>query len=453
MLFPTGFDATRKVAIAYHRHSAEDKQENSVEIQHDAAVKFAEQWSIDLIHEISDEGKTGLLADRPGFNSLFRDWILNPDAPHFDYVLVYDVSRWGRFQDQNEAGHYEFLCKGKGKQVIYVSRGFPHDDQQLISSLQTSIERYMAAEYSRQLSDKVFNGSVKVVQQGYSAGGTPCYGMARLLLDVDKKPIGLLKKGEHKVIANQRVAFIPANDDTTEIVKRIFNDFLGQWRTPMEISDTLNYEGVLSPGGSLWNAGAIFRILSNEVYMGDLVYNRKSNKLKKGHVANDRSKWIITKGAFDPVINEERFIAAQERLYWFNASIWQRGRKMINKFRHRAVNELHQLLYEKQFFNAVDILSVNKFPIVFAVTCYDRANKKYWCFRIPEAFLTSSNVICIGAEVFDSSQSQQVFMINQDRIQYPGICLIHEDSDLYKNTVVAANEVQDKILEVVRDLD
>jgi hypothetical protein len=24
---------------------------------------------------------------------------------------VYDVSRWGRFQDPDEAAHYEFLCK------------------------------------------------------------------------------------------------------------------------------------------------------------------------------------------------------------------------------------------------------------------------------------------------------------------------------------------------------
>src|SRR3989338_5043490 len=151
-----------KRAIAYYRHSAEDKQENSVLIQREHAQKFAAQYQIEIIHEEADEGKSGLLSNRPGFEKLFSEWILKSDAPQFDYVLVYDVSRWGRFQDQDEAAYYEFRCKQQGKQVVYVTRGFPKEDQKLITHLQASIERYMAAEYSRQLSDNVFRGCLKV---------------------------------------------------------------------------------------------------------------------------------------------------------------------------------------------------------------------------------------------------------------------------------------------------
>ena len=82
-----------KKAIAYYRHSAEDKQENSVPIQREHAEKFAREFGIEIIHEEADEGKTGLLASRPGFERLFNEWVLNDDAPSFDYVLVYDVSR------------------------------------------------------------------------------------------------------------------------------------------------------------------------------------------------------------------------------------------------------------------------------------------------------------------------------------------------------------------------
>lgn len=88
-------------AVAYFRHSAEDKQENSVAIQRDHATQFAAQYDIEIIHEEADEGETGLLAARPGFKRLFENWILNELARPFKYILVYDVSRWGRFQDQD----------------------------------------------------------------------------------------------------------------------------------------------------------------------------------------------------------------------------------------------------------------------------------------------------------------------------------------------------------------
>jgi len=189
-----------KKAVAYYRHSAEDKQENSVAIQRQHTEKFAAKHNIEIIHEEADEGKSGLLASRPAFECLFADWIENVNAPHFDYVFVYDVSRWGRFQDQDQAAHLTYLCKKHGKEVVYVSRGFTNATNQLSASLEISIQRYMAAEYSRQLSDKVFYGSVKVSEQGYSSGGTAVYGMARLLLDVNKKPVRILKTGEHKQI-------------------------------------------------------------------------------------------------------------------------------------------------------------------------------------------------------------------------------------------------------------
>lgn len=214
------YQRTSKRAVAYYRHSAEDKQENSVAIQRKHVEIFAHEHSLEIIHEEVDEGVSGLLANRPGFERLFIEWIENPLAPHFDYVLVYDVSRWGRFQDQDQAGHYVYLCKKHGKEVVYVSRGFIDATNQLFSSLEISIQRYMAAEYSRQLSEKVFHGCVKVSQQGYSAGGKAAYGMARQLLDVNKKPIRILSLGEHKQIANERVSFTPKNDDTTEAVRK-----------------------------------------------------------------------------------------------------------------------------------------------------------------------------------------------------------------------------------------
>ncbi|RYZ86895.1 MAG: recombinase family protein, partial [Proteobacteria bacterium] len=202
-----------KCAVAYYRHSAEDKQENSIPVQREFTQKFAAENQIQIIHEEVDAGKTGLIANRPGFERLFADWIKNPNAPHFDYVLVYDVSRWGRFQDQDEAAYLVHLCTKHGKEVVYTSRGFYSEDQRLLGNLEISIQRYMAAEYSRQLSDKVFMGAVKVAQQGYSLGGRSYYGMSRILLDINRKPIRVLMPGERKNVVSERVSFAPTGDE------------------------------------------------------------------------------------------------------------------------------------------------------------------------------------------------------------------------------------------------
>src|ERR1035437_10535266 len=107
---------TRKKAVAYYRHSAEDKQENSVPIQRQHATKFAAEHNIDIIHEEADEGETGLTSDREGFENLLNNFIANPDAPDFDYVFVYDVTRWGRWQNLNAPAHYEFLFEERSEE-------------------------------------------------------------------------------------------------------------------------------------------------------------------------------------------------------------------------------------------------------------------------------------------------------------------------------------------------
>ena len=68
--------SVQKRAIAYYRHSAEDKQENSVAIQREHTHKFAQENNLQIIHEEVDEGKSGLSANRPGFDQLFKNWIL-----------------------------------------------------------------------------------------------------------------------------------------------------------------------------------------------------------------------------------------------------------------------------------------------------------------------------------------------------------------------------------------
>ena len=84
-------------------------------------------------------------------------------------ILVYDVSRWGRFQDADESAYYEYLCKRAGIEVHYCAEQFENDGSPAATIIK-SVKRAMAGEYSRELSAKVFKGQCRLIELGYPAG-------------------------------------------------------------------------------------------------------------------------------------------------------------------------------------------------------------------------------------------------------------------------------------------
>lgn len=403
-----GLEVKKETAIAYYRHSAEDKQENSVTIQNDHALKFSDENNIELIHYESDEGVSGLSSSRPGFERLFDNWITNPEAPDFKYVLVLDETRWGRWQDPDEAAYWTMICKKHGKQVVYMSRGFPRDDQRLLSSLETSIARYMAAEYSRQLGEKVWHGDVKVIEQGFSAGGTAPYGYVRVLLDEQHNRIGILKRGEHKVIANQRVTFEPAIDGSEKVVAKIFEQFVNHWLSPVDIAHNLNEEGVLSATGHQWNSSMIKRVLSNETYTGTLIWNKTSSRLKAKQSTNPRDMWVRNETAFEAVVSRDMFNKAQERLYWSSPYRWRYG---IHKIQ-RTEKSLHQyvdtLLQDYESDQRFEIL--RNLPLTFGLT-YHKDGKNRCCFQLNHKLRQHDEVLAVGINMFEDNKLESVFAL------------------------------------------
>jgi DNA invertase Pin-like site-specific DNA recombinase len=438
------FKQVDKKAIAYYRHSAEDKQENSVAIQRQHTERFAYENSIEIIHEEADEGKSGLLAKRPAFERVFRNWIENPNALPFDYVLVYDVSRWGRFQDQDQAAYYAHLCKKYGKEVVYVSRGFPDSNNLLISSLETSLQRYMAAEYSRQLSEKVFYGCVKVSEQGYSAGGTASYGMARQLLDVDKKPIRILNIGEHKQIANERVSFIPKDDETTEIVREIFNLFVKERYGIHDIVRHLNNKKIVSAHNKLWDRSKVIKILTNETYIGTRIYNKTWGRLKQKSHKNPRSEWIIVPNAFRAAVNEQIFQDAQERLYWMFPNNWRKGIVAVKRARKLIKNDILQWLLDKglYYFEACKLLS--ELPIIFSVK-HENNNIPLYCFIITEKDRKFDNVLAASVILDNKKMIDDFFLLSIKDFTHTNYLVLSKNSHLYNTSKLENNRIEESI--------
>ena len=134
-------------AAQYLRMSTEHQQ-YSLENQSAAIQKYAESQGFEVVCTYSDPAKSGLvLKHRPGLQQLLRDVV---GTPPYRAILVYDVSRWGRFQDTDESAHYEFHCKAAGVPVHYCAETFANDGT-LPNLIMKTLKRTMAAEYSREL--------------------------------------------------------------------------------------------------------------------------------------------------------------------------------------------------------------------------------------------------------------------------------------------------------------
>jgi DNA invertase Pin-like site-specific DNA recombinase len=174
-------------AVAYYRHSAQDRQEYSIPLQREQVRQFAAENGIEIIREFADHGKSGLSTEkRENFNKMIE--MVIDSSIEFNYVLVLDVSRWGRFPDLDMSVYYDAFCKNYGRYVIYTTVGFPKKDDPM-HSMRLYFERYRAASYSVELSDKVFRGCANIAKQGFRAGAEAPYGLARLLLNENRQPV------------------------------------------------------------------------------------------------------------------------------------------------------------------------------------------------------------------------------------------------------------------------
>lgn len=126
----------------------------------------------------------------------------------YSAILVHDVSRWGRFQDPDEAAAIELICKKAGICFHYCAEQFENAGG-IGSSIIKTVQRAMGGEYSRELSVKVFAGQSYLIRLGFRQGGPAGFGLRRLLVDQQGTAKGELARGEHKSIRTDRVALVP----------------------------------------------------------------------------------------------------------------------------------------------------------------------------------------------------------------------------------------------------
>lgn len=304
-----GAQARGLVRAAEYVRMSTDHQKYSTENQADAIRHYAATRGIEIVRTYADAGKSGLkIEGRDALKQLIDD--VQNGIADFTMVLVYDVSRWGRFQDADESAYYEYICKRAGIAVQYCAEQFENDGSP-VSTIVKGVKRAMAGEYSRELSTKVFAGQGRLIEKGYRQGGPAGFGLRRTLIDETGATKGVLTRGEHKSIQTDRVILTPGPQEEIAVVRQVYATFVHDGLSESAIAESLNNQGIMTDLGRPWTRGTVHQLLINEKYVGDNVWNRQSFKLKKKRVRNDPEMWIRSPGAFEAIVARDLFDAAQ----------------------------------------------------------------------------------------------------------------------------------------------
>lgn len=310
-----------KPAAQYLRMST-DHQRYSIEYQSIANAAYAHEHGLEIVKTYQDAGISGLsLEKRMGLKQLLSD-VLGGTAD-FAVVLVYDVSRWGRFQDPDESAHYEFICKSAGVRVEYCAEAFANDGSVTAAMVKT-LKRVMAAEFSRDLSDRVSRTKRGLGLKGFWMGGIPGFGLRRCPVDDKGNRWPSLELGETNARVGCRIILVPGPGDEVALVRRIFQMAVTGRLSPPKIAIALNAEGIACPSNTQWTDNNIRCVLRNELYIGTLVFGREKTRLGRWQREPEQA-WIRVRNAFEAIVPER---------------VFRKAARGLPRFQHRSKDEL-----------------------------------------------------------------------------------------------------------------
>jgi DNA invertase Pin-like site-specific DNA recombinase len=294
---------------AYARMST-DVQNHSISHQLESIHAYAAVNGLVISRVFVDEGRSGLsLVYRPGLQALLA--VAVDTARDFSVIVVYNVSRWGRFQDVDESAYYEYMCRRAGVSIMCCAEHFV-DDGSPFHAMMKGIKRAMAAEYSREISAKVFNAQCHFSRMGYKQGCRPGYGLQRIPVAVDGQARAPLAPGERKPMPTDRVVLKQGDADEVAIVRQIFRWYTEDGRSDSDIARLLGVNGGCTHMGIPWDPASIRRILTSERYCGQIVFNQTTRRMRSRVVRNPEEQWIRCEEAVEPIVSRECFEVARQ---------------------------------------------------------------------------------------------------------------------------------------------
>ena len=261
------------IPAALYARVSSDRQDVdlSVAAQLRALRDYADKNGYHVAREYVDEAESGLIADRPQFRKML-DEAAKPEAP-FKEILVWKFSRFTRKREHAVA--FKSMLRRKGVRVVSITE---HADDTPTGKLLEAIIESVDEFYSENLAQEVVRGMREAASRGFSKAMVQDGAKKRPTLEPD-----------------------PA---TAPVVERIFG-MAEVGRGILDITRTLNDEGIANPTGRLWSKNGVHIILRNEVYTGTLVW---------GTTAKDKADPVRVEKAFPAIVSKAQFRRVNRKL-------------------------------------------------------------------------------------------------------------------------------------------
>ena len=289
-------------AAIYCRLSEEDRNKtsetddsNSIQNQKAMLLQYALERGWEVYNIYSDDDYTGSDRKRPEFNKLLAD----AEAKKFDIVLCKTQSRFTRELELVEKYiHGLFPIWG----IRFVSIVDNADTDNKGNKKSRQINGLVNEWYLEDMSENIKSVLTNRRKNGFHIGAFALYGYKK---DPDEK--GHLIIDEEAASVVREVFSLFANGYGKTAIARILNDRGIPNPTEYKRQKGLRYKGPESKNSTLWKYFAISNMLTNEIYLGNMVqgkygsvsYKTKSNKPRP------RSEWYRVEGTHEPIIDKE----------------------------------------------------------------------------------------------------------------------------------------------------
>ena len=269
--------------VALYARVSSDRQDVdlSVAAQLRALRDYAQKNGYLIAREHIDEAESGRIADRPEFRKML-DEAARPEAP-FREILVWKFSRFTRKREHAVA--FKSMLRRKGVRVVSITE---HADDSPTGKLMEAIIESVDEFYSENLAQEVVRGMREAASRGFWVASRVPYGYRKLMVQDGAKKRPTLEPD-------------PA---TAPVVERIFN-MAESGRGILDITRTLNDEGIANPTGRLWSKNGVHIILRNPVYTGTLVWGTDSK---------DKTEPVRVEKAFPAIVSKAQFKRVNRKL-------------------------------------------------------------------------------------------------------------------------------------------
>lgn len=290
------------IAGIYARLSQERKEayrdkSNSLEMQEELCINAANEKDIKILRVYKDYEYSGTNFKRPAFIEMMEDI----RTGRINCIIVKDMSRFGR-EYLEIANYIEKVFPFLGVRFISVNDNLDTKDGiKSDQSYEIAIKNIFNDLYAKDISKKIKASKEIKMKQGSFIGAMAPYGYK--VDKIDGKRVLVMDEKAADVV---RLIFYMASQRKSNM--QIARELTKTYTTPDEYKRT----GKIfkdKEDTRQWDISYISKMLSDEVYIGNLIQRVYSNRHDPSRKSKfrDKEEWIITENTHEGLIDKTTF--------------------------------------------------------------------------------------------------------------------------------------------------